>query len=295
MATATETFPDLKVESEVVVEPVSTTVEPTVLEATKELTEEEKAEALEVAQETKTSKGGFQRRIDKLTRKNHELEERLAAATPAPKPNGQSAEPMATTEQEPRAEDFANYEELVKALAKWEIKQAKKAEEAAEEKAAENDHAKEVLSKYNESLEATRSKYHDFDDVAQTTASIQFRDAVASKSFQVCVMESDNGPEIIYWLAKNPEEVAKFKEMSPARIALEVGRISAKIELADAGESKKETEEVKAEAVEKPVSKAPAPISPVGGNSRAEKPLAELDPDEYVRKRNEDLRKQGRR
>ncbi len=297
MATVTEQFPDLKVESEVSRETIEAPATPVVAE-TQELTEDEKREALEIAQEHKKSKGGGQRKIDKLHRANKELEEQLAEARAAaalhPKPNGDAA-PTARAEQEPREEDFASYKEFVKAQARWEIRQFQIEEEKKEAEQEQAEQAREIMDAYYSKFDAVREKYPDFDEVAKTTTAIEFRDQNAMRSFDVCVKESDSGPEIIYYLEKNPDERGKFLTMSAARVAIEIGRIDAKLQSGSLDEKKIEAKESKAEVPASPVSKAPPPIVPLGGSSRGEKPLAELDPDEYRRVRDEQLRKQGKK
>jgi len=64
------------------------------------------------------------------------------------------------------------------------------------------------------------------------------------------LIESDIAPQLMAHLAKNPDEVERIASLSPARQAVELGKIEVKIQ----------TAEVK-------TSKAPAPITPVGGVS----------------------------
>jgi hypothetical protein len=91
------------------------------------------------------------------------------------------------------------------------------------------------------------------------------------------LLESEHGPQLAYWLAKNPDVAGRIASMDAVQSARAIGRIEAAL-LTKPSEPKKEV----------PVTKAPEPIRPVGAkaSANAKKPLTEVtDFDEYVRRR----------
>jgi hypothetical protein len=92
-----------------------------------------------------------------------------------------------------------------------------------------------------------RKSVPDFDAVMET-ANIPISQAVADS-----ILESDVGPQLRYYLAKNPDVTVKLSEMSPLAAAREIGKLEVKLQATPATKT----------------SSAPAPISPVkGGTTR---------------------------
>jgi hypothetical protein len=69
---------------------------------------------------------------------------------------------------------------------------------------------------------------------------------------QVIVNELENGPQVYYQLSQNLEEAERILKLPTAKMILEIGRMSDKV----------------AKPAVKPISKAPAPVSPVGGTPK---------------------------
>jgi hypothetical protein len=88
------------------------------------------------------------------------------------------------------------------------------------------------------------------------------------------LMDSDRGPEVLYYLGKHPEEADRISGMSAFAAARELGRIEERL---NKGESQP--------APVKKVPKAPAPIRPVEGSGSVDKSLAEMNNEEYRRAR----------
>jgi hypothetical protein len=115
------------------------------------------------------------------------------------------------------------------------------------------------------------------------------------------IMESDRGPEMLYWLAKNPAEAQKIVEMvvpgavfpaghplagqavpDVARQLRAMGRVEALVE-AQAAPPKPEV---------KPVSQTPDPIKPLGSQAAATPKTADEESgDEYFARRTPELYK----
>ncbi|MGH9395942.1 MAG: hypothetical protein ACRD18_03715 [Terriglobia bacterium] len=137
-------------------------------------------------------KGGFQKRIDKLTRRNRELEGRLAqfeqaarVATPQAAPQPAQA---VLQSGKPAIESFNTYEEFLEALADWRIDQ-KEAQRAT--KAAQNEQSAQFESiekSYSERAEEAANKYPDWEEV------IGQDDVLLPNVAVLAIKEAENGP-----------------------------------------------------------------------------------------------------
>jgi len=90
----------------------------------------------------------------------------------------------------------------------------------------------------------------------------------ARPDFFEAITSLDNGHEVFYDLAKDPERTEKLLAMSPVRLAIEIAKLGDKKAVPAAPEVK-------------PISKAPAPVKPVGGapaaSDRLDDPSAPMD------------------
>ncbi len=115
----------------------------------------------------------------------------------------------------------------------------------------------------------------DFDAAVQTLQ--QVADLSQRTDFIETVVELPNAPEVYHFLGKNPDEAAHILALTPAKMALALANISAKV------------------GRPKPQSKAPAPITPVG---RSAAPSSELSDDlptaEWIARREAQLEKRRR-
>lgn len=210
-------------------------------------------------------KGGFQRRINELTRTNRELQERLTALE-----GKSSVEPEEKPAEKPKVSDFENYEEYVEALTDWKVENRSKADSLSRKQAAEQARAQEShktrLTQWNERLTAARDKYEDYDSAADS-------DVVISQPMADAMMDSEVGAEILYFLGKNPSESERIAKLHPLAAFREIGKIEASL-------SKESV------APKQPVSKQPKPLTPVKpSGTTGKKPLSECSPEEYRRRR----------
>jgi hypothetical protein len=219
----------------------------------------------------KKPKGGFQRRISQLTREKHELLERLSKLESGQAGGNAAPQTEAKAESKPDQSKFATWEEYNEALTDWKVEQKLKAREEAQQKEAAQHRQQQLVDSWAERENAIREKLGDYDEVMESAA-----DVPVSAAVRDMLLESDHGPQLAYWLAKNPEVAAQISKLDAVQSARAIGRIEA--ELLKPSEPKKTT----------PVPKAPEPIRPVGAAKAgaAKKPLGEVtDFDEYVRRR----------
>jgi len=150
--------------------------------------------------------------------------------------------------QEPKPEQFSDMYEYAKALAEY-TADKKLMERDNQEKARKAAAEQEARFKtWADRVNAAKTNLPDFDDMVQSS------DVRVSDSVRDAIIESENGPQILYYLAENSEFAKKLADMSVVSAVREIGKIEARFI--------KEAPEVKPVAVK---SKAPAPINPLRG------------------------------
>lgn len=207
--------------------------------------------------EDKPKGKGLQKRFDKLTKKIHELEAKLAEKPASGKADVVNPESAKTPEGKPVApklEDFADWNEYKSAeneyldkLTDWKIDQREKASKAK----AQQDETADQWSKRTAQAKATLK---DFDEVMQDA------DIPISPAMQQAIVESELGPQLAYHLAKNPADAERIAKLSPIAAARELGKLEASLT---------------AESAPKPqpkLSRAPDPITPVSKSSKTTGP-----------------------
>lgn len=249
--------------------------------ATDEQAEEDEKEA-EDGEEIKEDKPkkplkGFKKRIDKLSRRVSDTErerdywkqEAMKAAKQPEAAQKVDVKPPVSAEGKPKADEYETHEEYVEALAEWKADQ-RWAEKEAKQKETQ------IKTEFQKSVESFQAKVQDFakkhDDYEDVMESVD--DIIAPVHVQQLLIESENGPALMYELAKNRDALAKICSLSPLAAAREIGVFEAKIS------SKDQPKQIK-----QLTTKAPAPISPVGSNtsSAARKSIwdADLTQQEY--------------
>jgi hypothetical protein len=261
--------------------------EPSVEEpAEKEPEEVEQEEETEVEPKPKAKGGGFQKRIEKLTKDKSKAEERAAELERRvkeleSKSTVKEEKPAKSATDEPQEADYTDFTKYLKDHVRWEVRQELK--EQKEQEDIRN--TQEMINGINEAhlarIEVAKLEHEDFEDTVNSvnmpwnldSPTIIEREATAS--FFKAVKEDENSAEIVYYYATHPEELEKLGELTPGQIGKAVGRVSDKL-------TPKEKEPPKP----KLVSKAPAPIKPVsGGATKNSTPLDQVDMAEYKKRR----------
>ena len=168
------------------------------------------------------------------------------------KANPQAQTPQDDIGEEPKPEQFNDMYEYAKALAEYtaDKKLAERDQEDRNRKAAAEQEVK--FKAWADRVNAAKSELPDFDDMVQSS------DVRVSDPVRDAIIESDHGPQILYYLAENVEYAKKLSEMSLVSAVREIGRIEARYER----DTKVSAPEVKPTVGK---SKAPAPISPLRG------------------------------
>ncbi len=191
--------------------------------------------------------------------------ETKAESSPAPKPQPVQQQPP--TRPKPTAEDkkedgtpkFETYEDFVEDLADWKSEQR---EVKNQREQAQQAQAKEFNSKVAEA----RTRYENFDEVVQPTATAINSDAGISPVIKQLLSESDVLPDILFTLGSDQAELAKFVTMARENPGKAI-RYVALTESLIAEELKGNKTPVTEEAPAKPRTQAPRPPSEVGGRA----------------------------
>jgi hypothetical protein len=231
---------------------------------------EDKAAPEEDKPKPKEHKSGWQKRIDKLTARNHMLESRIAEFEAKQKPTEESKQ-EAKPSGEPKLADFGNdVEKFLEARDAW--------KENSEKQAAESERRKVAVDTYNEKVSKARGEYEDWDEVVTGSKAVVPQAAIDA------VIELDNGPDVAYYLAQHPEETESLMGMSAIRTIQAISKISDKVA------------EEKAAPPPKNKVKPPEPLTPVGGSAtRSNTPLDQLSIKEYMKIRNKQERESRNR
>lgn len=239
-------------------------------------------ESSDADRKAKKPKGGFQKRIHKLTSKlsakEQEAEYWKGEALKASKskdPEQRPAQKEAATAGRPKEEEFDSHAEYVEALTDWKLDQKLSDRDARDRQTKVQTEFQKRVSTHVERVNAFKSEHDDFDEALEDVDDIPISVAV-----QEVILDSDNGPELMYELAKNRAEYARICALSPLAAARELGKFESKLNASSDGGPK----EVKK-------TKAPAPITPVGSKSASSGKKSIFDPNlsqaEYERLREE--------
>ncbi len=202
----------------------------------------------------KKSKGGFQRRISKITAQKAEVarerdywrQKALDAEVSGRERKPAEQRPAVDSSTRPDADNFKSHADYVEAVADWKADQKIKALKDEQRNAQlETEHQTE-RQKHVERVKSFIKTHDDFEDVLETVD-----DVPISATLHELIVTSENGPALIYELAKNRAELERMNKLNPIKAAVEFGKFQARIAQNSPEEPKKTTS-------------APTPPSPVG-------------------------------
>ncbi len=173
--------------------------------------------------------------------------------------------------------------------AEWKVKAEVDARMEAQAKAVETRQIEEGQKAAHDAhtvrAEKAREKYADYTEVAESP-SVQVSIPVAH-----AIIHSEDGPDIAYYLGKNPAEASRIFALNPALQLVEIGRIAVKLQ--------GPATSVQATVTKAPVTQAPKPGKRLdAGSESSTKSLEEMTAEEYAevyRNRPENRRRPGMR
>jgi hypothetical protein len=231
-------------------------------------TVETKEEVAPVVETPVKPKKTAQERIDEITRARREAEReaaywrKAAIEKDTPKPAAPES-PVVAGPQRPKIEQFDTQEQYEDALFTWRdnVREIQTAQAKREKEHVE------ALDAFNTRAAKLREEHEDFDEVIESP--------VFSPSMRVAILQSENGPDLAYYLGLevNRELASKIRNLSVERQLYEMGKLETNLLFS------KQT---------KKVTNAPAPIRPVGMSGAG----GDIDPskmstDEWMRWRKE--------
>ncbi len=236
--------------------------------------EAEEADAEEdgdgAAAEKPKRKGGFQKRIDELTRKQKQAEreaEVLRQQLQQAQQHLQQPESAQDTAAPPKPEDFDDESEYIVARTKYEVRQELDAERKQTAEAIRQQTAQQRQAQFMARAELAKAKYDDFESVALNST------VPINQSMAEALFDSELGPDIAYYLGNHPDEAREIASLSPLSAARHIGAIEARLSQP-------------VEAAPRKVTKASPPPRTLKGSSTADKPsLEEVSYEEFKRRR----------
>lgn len=242
------------------------------------------SESEEEAQEPPQKGSNAQKRILQLLAEKKELQRKLeAAAKQDVKPESSTAQPTPQADPtEPKVDDFQDYEQYVKALAKWEAgKMFAEYRQRQEQEQAQ--------AQLQAQFEEARQRYEDADDVIIPAVELLAKADKMPPVIKKVIADSKDYVDLVYALGSDPVALEKFislAEKNPREGLAYVFEVERGVREAI---SKGKTAEPSGKAPEKKQTQAPKPPVPVtGGNSRGFDVNDEsLSAEEWARKRNE--------
>lgn len=234
-------------------------------------------------------KGGFQRRIDKLNARyaaaqqetEHWKQQALKSASESKSEPVESSKSV-SVEGKPDPEKYDTHAEYVEALTDWKIEQRESALKAAAQKSQLQSEQEKVAKAHFDREKSFADKTDDYKEVI--TDLLDSKPNI-SATFEQLIVSSDNGPEIMYILAKDVKEFERINSLPPLAAAREIGKIEYKLASV--------TSEPKQES--KKITTAPKPLEPVGKSSSGSIRKSITDPEipfsDYVRLRREQMKR----
>ena len=168
-------------------------------------------------------------------------------------------QPVEQVNAKPSPSQFNDAFEYAEALAEWSAEQAILNREKAETERKVQEERSKVIKSWNERLETVKADLPDYDEMIASASDITVSDEIRD-----AMLESEQGPRILYHLAENPELAEKLNSMSKVSALREIGKLEARFEAKETPKEAKAVAETKTSVAK---SKAPAPISPIKTSS----------------------------
>jgi len=192
--------------------------------------------------------------------------DRDRGAAPPPVPPPADVPGMAP---EPKAADFTDYDQFVVALTDWRVRQARAQWEMESARKAQTEALQHRQENLKTKLQEGYQLYPDFEEVAFDRTASHITPMVVD-----ILAECDHPADVAYYLAKNRVEGMAISRMTPLAAARAIAKLEDKLVASRAGTPAPT-------ATNKPITKAPPPIKPVGGNAPVSKNPENMTQKEY--------------
>jgi hypothetical protein len=166
-----------------------------------------------------TSQREEQKRLAEDAARERDFYKKLALERQG-QPSADHAAPKTDELVEPKLEDFTDYSDFLKSSVDYRVKlELRNFSSQIKQNQTKEDRARKFYS----SAETFKKETPDFE------ATITSPTFVQSESVVEAVLHSNKGPQVAYFLAKNPAVTSKLNSLSPFEVALEIGRIEERL------------------------------------------------------------------
>lgn len=149
---------------------------------------------------------------------------------PTPPQEAAPAQPEAIEDPEPKEDDFTDWNEFQRAIAKWEGRQEARRliteERARDAKAREQFQLQrqrmDQAQAYVKRAETAKTVYTDFDAVVN-------RDVPLHPVMGEVILTSEAGPELAYHFGTHPDDAARIRALPPAAMLTEMHRLEGRL------------------------------------------------------------------
>ena len=176
-----------------------------------------------------------------------------------------------TVQGEPQLDDYEDYDQYIAALTDYRVDR-KMQESVHRNSMAQLD--KQYQSRYIKTVQANPGNKMKIDSIGLERS---------HPDVQQAVKESPVGPQILLYLADNPDEFNRLATATVPIVIKEIGKIEQKLE-SKSPQQKKQPRQV---------AQAPAPIKPTSGKAGAIRDVNNLDMSEHMRVMNQRDRQRG--
>lgn len=252
----------------------------------KEDSTDEKEESKEQSEKPQKKNGGYQKKINKLTKsvalKEQEAEYWRREFLKTQKPAGakEEAPVKAAATGKPKESDFTTHDDYIEAITDWKIEQREKTREDQARQAEAKTNQEKQFKSHRDRVDGFRKTHTDFDETLENV-----EDIGVSRAMQELIIGSENGPELMHALAQNREEFERINSLPPIAAARELGKFETKfLEKSSTSSHKKKT------------TSTPPPVNPVNaGKSGTRKSISDpnLSQAEYEAIRREQSAQRG--
>lgn len=188
----------------------------------------------------------------------------------------------------PKREDFKSDGEWWDAKIDWKAEQKANKKFTELEAKRETDRAEAAKQERIGKFAAT---VDDYDDVVESLKGVPQHQAVIDY-----MSDADLGPALIYYFGAHPDEYEKLARMKPIFAVAEVGKVETRLERKAEKVEKTEKADEALDTLKAPISRAPAPITPLNESATVvTKDPSKMDVDELRAYNREQRLKQARR
>lgn len=225
--------------------------------------------------EGKKHKGGFQKRIDELTRRYYEEQQRAQAYERQLQELQQQHTDTQHQAVKPKFENYSDPEQFENDLAEWYRQGVERQQEAQKHYQQQVEDQQKQAQKHaqlQQRVAEGSQKYQDFTEVVMNPA-LPPLSQVNEHAFEA-LTESDHFADVAYYLGNNPHEILQFQGMSPVQAAKRVYQLEQRVQ----------------KPAKPKTTKAPNPPPEVGSKSDASEDLSKVeDMDAWMKKRQQQV------